>query len=109
VPDIDDMFRGVREAASASRVFGEPVNRGEMTIVPAACVRGGAGGGGDEGSRGGGGFAIKAKPVGAFVIRNDSVEWKPVIDVGRLVSTIALIAGAWLILWRRNRKTRSRR
>jgi uncharacterized spore protein YtfJ len=107
MPDIDEMWKGVREAMTVSRVFGEPIDRSEVTIVPVASVRGVGVGGGDERTNGGGGFAIKARPVGAFVIRNDSVAWRPAVDLGRLVSALALVASAWL-LFRRNRHRLSR-
>jgi uncharacterized spore protein YtfJ len=38
-------FRGLRESASVDRVFGEPIERGEQTVVPVARVAYGFGGG----------------------------------------------------------------
>jgi uncharacterized spore protein YtfJ len=109
MPNIDEMLSGARDAMTVSRVFGEPIDRGEVTIIPAAQVQGGGGGGGDERNNGGGGFGIKARPVGAFVVRNDSVEWKPAFDLGRLFSALALITGALLVCRHRSCKRRPKR
>jgi uncharacterized spore protein YtfJ len=84
MPDIDEMFRGVRDALTVQRVFGEPIETEGVTIVPAAVVRGGGGGGGDDTNNGGGGFGVHARPAGAYVIRGDDVTWRPAIDVNRL-------------------------
>jgi len=50
MPDIDAMLAGAREAMTVSRVFGEPIERGEVTIIPVAQVQGGGGGGGIGGA-----------------------------------------------------------
>jgi hypothetical protein len=55
------------------------------------------------------GFRADAEPVGAFVIRNGEVEWKPVFDLsatvrrGQLVGAVAL-----LVLWAVIRALRGR-
>ena len=98
MPDIDEMFQGVRDALTVQRVFGEPIEAEGVTIVPAAVVRGGGGGGGDDSNNGGGGFGVHARPAGAYVIRGGEVTWRPAIDVNRL----ALLAlGLVLLLLRR--------
>ena len=66
-------------------VFGEPIERDGTVYLPAAKVRGGAGGGGDTEGNGGAGFGVTAKPMGMFVIRNGDAEWRPAIDVNRIV------------------------
>ncbi len=54
MPNVDEILSGAREAISVTRVFGEPVEREDITLVPAAAVRGGAGGGSDREENGGG-------------------------------------------------------
>ena len=66
-------------------------------------MQGGAGGGGGEGPEGqgsgtGGGFGVNAKPAGAFVVRGDDVDWRPAIDVNRIIMGGQLIAAAALLL-----------
>lgn len=41
----------------------------------------------------GGGFGVMARPVGAYVIRGDQVEWRPAIDTGRLAMAGLVLAG----------------
>jgi uncharacterized spore protein YtfJ len=81
------MASAARRIFSARLVYGEPVERDGVTVIPAAAVSGGGGGGGDTGAlpvREGAGFGVFARPVGAFVIRGDSVTWVPAVDVTRL-------------------------
>ena len=55
-----------QDAMTAKRVYGEPYERDELTIIPAAAVRGGGGGGeggtDDAGHGGGAGFGLHATP-----------------------------------------------
>ncbi len=46
-----ELIKGVRDALSVRQVFGEPVERDGVTVIPAATVMGGGGGGGGEGAR----------------------------------------------------------
>ena len=97
MPDIEAILLGAQDAMAAKRVYGEPVERDGVTVIPAASVGGGGGGGGDNENNGGGGFGIRARPVGAYVIRGDRVEWKPALDVQRLLFAAAgLVALALL-------------
>jgi uncharacterized spore protein YtfJ len=98
--NVDEMFAGVRDAATVKRVFGDPIESDGVTIVPAARVRGGAGGGGDAEHNGGGGFGVTATPVGAYVIRDGEVSWQPARDQSRIALGWQLVAGlAVLAAW----------
>ena len=85
MPNINEILEGARDAMTAERVYGEPIESMGVTVVPGAVVRGGGGGGGDEEDNGGAGFGLVARPVGAFVIRGEAVRWVPAIDVSRLL------------------------
>jgi uncharacterized spore protein YtfJ len=78
-----------RDALTVKRVFGEPIERNGITLVPVAAVRGGGGGGGGQDQGGnvgsGGGFGISARPVGAYQIKGDEVTWLPAVDTSRIV------------------------
>ena len=99
-----DVFVAVREALSARQVFGEPVERDGVTVIPAATVIGGGGGGagddpkGDDaaaaGPRSGGGmgFGLIAWASGAFEIREGRVTWRPAVDVTRVVLAVVGVA-----------------
>ena len=83
--NVDEMLQGVRDALTVQRVFGEPIERDGVLIIPAASVRGGGGGGGDAEQNGGGGFGLTAKPVGTYVVSDGRVRWEPAVDVNRIV------------------------
>jgi hypothetical protein len=64
--------------------------------------------GGDSEGNGGGGFGVSARPIGAYVIRDGEVRWRPAVDVNRLmlgwqiVSALAVLVLRPLV--RRRRK-----
>jgi uncharacterized spore protein YtfJ len=100
VPNIDEILGRARDAITVRRVFGEPIEQDGLTVVPAAAVRGGGGGGGDSEGNGGGGFGVSARPVGAYVIREGEVRWRPAVDVNRLVLGWQLVSAlALLVAW----------
>jgi uncharacterized spore protein YtfJ len=102
VPNIDEILGGARDAITVRRVYGEPIEQEGMTVVPAAAVLGGGGGGGDSEGNGGGGFGVAARPVGAYVIRDGEVVWRPAVDANRVaigwqvVSALGLLV-AWAL------------
>ena len=104
--DVDRTLRKARGLMQAKRVYGEPVERDGVTVIPAASIVGGGGGGGhDDGngtSEGGMGFGMTGSPAGAWVIRDGSAEWKPFLDVtraliGAQLLTLLLLVAFWLL------------
>jgi uncharacterized spore protein YtfJ len=79
------------------RIYGEPVERDGVTIVPGAAVFGGAGGGGDAEGDGGAGLGLIGRPVGAWVIRDGEASWKPAVDLSRLALDAFLLALAFAV------------
>ncbi len=100
MPNIDEILGGARDAITVRRVYGEPIEQEGTTVVPAAAVRGGGGGGGDSEGNGGGGFGVAARPVGAYVIRDGEVVWRPAVDVNRARTRLAGRLGARACWWR---------
>lgn len=98
MPNVDELLHGARDAITVKRVYGDPIEGEGITVVPAAVVRGGGGGGGDAEHNGGAGFGVQARPVGAWVIRDGDVTWKPALDLNRLVFFAFLLG---LVLARR--------
>jgi uncharacterized spore protein YtfJ len=92
--NVHELVTTTRDALDARTVFGEPIERDGVTVIPAAVLRGGVGGGGgqdEQGQRGeGGGFGLTARPAGAYVIKGGVVRWQPAFDLNR---TIGLVAG----------------
>lgn len=87
---IDELIADSRDAFTVKRVYGEPYQSNGVTLIPAASIRGGFGGGEGEGSEdtpagSGGGMGISARPVGAFQIKGDEVNWLPAVDVSRII------------------------
>jgi uncharacterized spore protein YtfJ len=116
-----DTIRDAIGDAGANRAFGEPVSRDGVTVLPAAKVSGGGGGGGGnpktgEGKRGenygrgnGGGFGISTRPVGAFIIKDGSVRWRPAVDATKVILGAQAVAITALltirtIVWARSRR-----
>jgi uncharacterized spore protein YtfJ len=91
----------LRRALRARDVFGKPVKSGGVTVIPVATLSGGGGGsagegaGGESGARnaGGLGFGFRARPIGAYVIRDGKARWRPAVDVTRLALG-AMVCGA---------------
>lgn len=103
---IDDMVQGHRDAITVKRIYGDPYEKNGLTIIPAAKVMGGGGGGSGQAPDGSGealgtGFGLVGKPVGAFVIRGDDVQWRPAIDVNRIIVGAFIVAALGIILGRR--------
>jgi uncharacterized spore protein YtfJ len=106
--NVDEMLTGVRDALTVKRVYGDPIERDGILIIPAAKIRGGGGGGSDSENNAGGGWGMTAKPVGAFVIRDGNVAFEPAVDVNRVVGlgVLAFIVAIWS--WRSVAKARTR-
>lgn len=95
--NVTEMLEGAREAMTVKRVYGDPIEREGLTIVPTARVRGGGGGGGDAENNGGGGFGLTARPVGVYVMKGGELTWEPAVDVNRIAS-MGIIAGIVALL-----------
>jgi uncharacterized spore protein YtfJ len=103
--NVEQLLLRSGEMMSASRVFGPPVEREGVTLIPVAWVIGGGGGGvgGPDTSPGdGAGFGLVSIPIGAYEIRNGQARFVPTYDVG----VLALIGASLLkkIFKRRRRR-----
>ena len=83
--NVDEMIRGTQDAMTVKRVYGDPIEKEGLTVIPAAKVTGGGGGGGDAENNAGGGFGVRARPVGAYVIKDGKVSWEPALDLNRII------------------------
>jgi uncharacterized spore protein YtfJ len=81
-------------------VYGEPIVKNGVTLIPTAEIVGGGGGGGDEANNGGGGFGVSARPVGMWVIRGDDVAWEPAVDATKVAMRGMLVAIVFLFVAR---------
>jgi uncharacterized spore protein YtfJ len=106
---VNNIMDSWKSTFTVRRVFGEPVEQGDVTVIPVAMVAGGGGGGsgsaGDategDGEGEGGGFGGVARPVGVYVVRADGVHWNPALDITMLgVAGIGLAAVIAIVLGR---------
>jgi uncharacterized spore protein YtfJ len=110
---LDELVATAKDTLTVSRVYGEPIERDGVTVVPVASVAGGAGGGGGhdaEGQEGeGGGFGVAARPAGMYVIADGDVRWRPAIDVNRLAVCAVVLAGIVAVARRSSLRAARRR
>ncbi len=99
---VGTMAEKLGAAARAATIFGAPVERDGVTVIPVAMARWGFGGGAgrkqdEEGAGGGGG--VQVSPVGFIQLKNGEAEFRPI----RSASLPWMIAGglATLLLLRR--------
>ena len=96
---IGTMAEKLGAVARAATVFGEPVEREGITVIPVAKARWGFGGGAGqrkaEGAGGkqedgaGGGGGVQVTPVGFIEIKNHEADFRPI----RTVSVSWIIMG----------------
>jgi uncharacterized spore protein YtfJ len=109
---VNEAWSTARDAITVKRVFAEPYEKEGVTVIAAAAVAGGAGGGsgtdpnGQEGE--GGGFGAGARPVGAYVVKNGEVTWRPAVDANRIITMVGLVLIAYLLRRPRGRTRRRR-
>jgi uncharacterized spore protein YtfJ len=90
---VERLAQKLGISANAATIYGEPVERDGVTVIPAAKAMYGFGGGagkkaGEEGTGGGGGVAIK--PVGYIEIKDGNTKFKAIPDPERVVKIIAV-------------------
>jgi len=108
VDELLDRIGGtVGNRAQVSTVFGEPVHREGLTVIPVAKARFGFGGGagsggrqGEEGSGGGGGGGASITPIGFIEVRERSAEFKRISTPMDLVAVVTAASIAALAIKR---------
>jgi uncharacterized spore protein YtfJ len=86
--DVKEVLEQARSDLGAGKVFGPPVERDGVTVIPAAKIAGMGGAGSDNSDEGGGGggFGLNARPAGALVIEpGGKVRWKGIFDLNRVI------------------------
>ncbi|MFH1104877.1 MAG: spore germination protein GerW family protein [Actinomycetota bacterium] len=86
--NLEETLKGTYDAMTVRRVYGDPIERDGVTVIPAAAIRGGLGHGGGHDANGneggGGGGGVSARPVGVYRIEGGKVTWQPAVDVTRI-------------------------
>src|SRR4030081_2926248 len=92
--NIQEILAKAQDTVTGQRADG-------LMLLPAASVSGGGGGGGGPADSGGGvGYGVRARPVGAFVIKDGDVRWEPGMDAARLALRGMLIPIVGMIVAR---------
>jgi uncharacterized spore protein YtfJ len=112
--EVQEILTRATDAARVQRVFGEPIERDGVVVVPVALVRGGAGGGSgsnpraaDAGQGAGAGYGFVARPAGVYVIKDGDAHWRPALDIGRVILGGQAVAVAALLVLRSLLRRRS--
>jgi len=101
---VERLAQRVGANYAASTVFGEPVERGEVTVIPVSRAAFGLGGGsGPEGAGAGGGGGGAAWPVGYIELRGSETRFRPIIDPRPIVLAAASGLAAGLVAAARRR------
>ncbi|MFL5778766.1 MAG: GerW family sporulation protein [Chloroflexota bacterium] len=86
---VDRLMERIAGKGGAEAVFGEPVERGDVAVIPVARVRWGIGYGGgtapetagpSAGSGSGGGGGVMADPVGYIEVGPDGATFQPIVS-----------------------------
>ena len=93
---IERLVEAAGGRAGAQAVFGPPVERSGVTVIPVARVRWGAGGGRgwspEQGEGSGGGAGAMADPVGYIEVTEQGAVFRPIERP--LANPLILLAGA---------------
>ncbi len=104
---LQRIGQNVGDRARVSTVFGEPVERENITVIPVGKARfafGGGGGAGERegkgGSGGGGGAAAVVSPVGYIEVHDGTARFKRIPRPADLLAVIATASLAALAVRR---------
>jgi uncharacterized spore protein YtfJ len=132
---VEELLAQARDTMTVKRVFGEPIERDGITVIPVAKVLGGGGAGSGEGpmagtirvggdastaegatsdapdagamgSGSGAGFGVRATPAGAYVIKDGQVRWEPAMDLTKIALMGQVVAIVFLLVVRSVLKSR---
>ncbi len=94
--------------ARVDTIFGQPVERGDTTVIPCSEIAAGVGmgsGSGPAGAEGkqtgggsGGGGGVRGRPVAAIVISREGVRVEPILDLTR-VALATFTTAAFILYW----------
>lgn len=110
---VERLAQRLGVSSSAQAVYGEPVERDGLTIIPVAKLRYGFGAGegssrSPEAGGGGGGGGSSVSPLGYIEIKGGQSQFRPIHDPSSFVPLVA-VGGvmSWLVLGAVRRLLRS--
>ncbi|MFC7078894.1 GerW family sporulation protein [Halorussus caseinilyticus] len=112
VTQIESIVERLQRSANVRSVYGDPIERGDKTVVPVARVAFGFGGGfgqshdvaqtGGDSEGGGGGGGSVATPVGALEITDERTRFVRFDERKRSLGWVAVGLVAGLLVGRRS-------
>lgn len=112
---VEELMDKMASSIGGGRSFGPAFEHGGCTVIPVAYVFGGGGGGSGTSPEQqhapprtgiGGGFGFVSWPIGAYVIKNGEVTWRPLFDVGGLALLAVGVVRLLIQVRQRNRDGR---
>ena len=111
--DVETVLHEAKDTMRIEKVFGKPIEKNGLTLIPTATVQGGGGGGSGEGiaadgqgSGQGVGFGVNARASGMYVIDGTQVRWQPAVDVNKIIMGAQVVAIVALLVARAFAKSR---
>ena len=105
---VEKIVGRLIDTARADAVFGQPVERGNATVIPCSEMSVGFGfgsGGGpidEKGNQVGGGVGAgggaRGRPIAAIVVTQDSVRVEPIMDLTK-VALAGMTTGTFMLIW----------
>lgn len=104
---LERIGETVGQRAQVSTIFGEPVEREGVTVIPVGRARFGFGGGGgsgsregDEGSGGGGGGGVAVGPIGYIELHEGRADFKRILAPTDLLALVTAASFAVMTIKR---------
>jgi len=96
--NINNLFTRLEDFIKTKTVVGEPIQIGEVTLVPFIDISFGLGTGGGTGKEqsqnsGGAGSGGKISPTAVLVIRGDKVDLMPINKLANLEKLLEMVPG----------------
>jgi uncharacterized spore protein YtfJ len=103
----EEVIAKAGDQLGVRRVFGEPIERDGIVVIPVAVAIGGGGGGSGPDDQGaGGGFGGLVRGIGVYAIQDGRVRFVPAIDAVALAVIGTVFARTLAHALRRRRDRR---
>ena len=97
---VGQLAEKLGASSAVKTIYGDPIDRGDVTIIPVAKVLYGFGGGeGDRNGQGGagGGGGVKVTPIGYIEVKNGESKFRPIRNSAMTIA-LAVVGGVAGIL-----------
>jgi uncharacterized spore protein YtfJ len=105
---VEKVMSRLVDTAKVDAVFGQPVERGNATVIPCSEVSVGFGFGFGSGPAGekanqtgggaGAGGGARGRPIAAIIVTQDDVRVEPIMDLTK-VALAGMTTGTFMLVW----------